>query len=71
MRNGIKYKYECPLYLNGIGTICPDFTFLSPRTGEEICWEHNGKVNDPTYDRNMVKKIQEYEKNGILRYVRN
>lgn len=65
-RNGIEYKYECPLYLNGIGTIYPDFTFLSPRTGEEIYWEHNGKVDDPAYARNMVKKIQAYENNGVF-----
>ena len=65
-RNGIEYKYECPLYLNGVGTIYPDFTFLSPITGEEIYWEHNGKVDDPAYARNMVKKIQAYENNGIF-----
>lgn len=64
-RNGIEYKYECPLYLNGIGTVYPDFTFLSQKTGEEIYWEHNGKVDDPAYARNMVKKIQAYENNGI------
>lgn len=27
-RNGILYKYECPLYLKYFGTIYPDFTFL-------------------------------------------
>ncbi|MBQ3162982.1 MAG: hypothetical protein IJC02_00335 [Lachnospiraceae bacterium] len=65
-RNGIEYKYECPLYLNGIGTIYPDFTFLSSKTGEEMYWEHNGKVDDPVYARNMVKKILAYESNGIF-----
>ena len=65
-RNGIEYKYECPLYLNGYGAIYPDFTFLSPHTGEEIYWEHNGMVDDPVYARNMVRKLQEYEKNGIF-----
>lgn len=65
-RNGIEYKYECPLYLNGVGTIYPDFTFLSQKTGEEIYWEHNGKVDNPAYARNMVKRIQAYEDNGIF-----
>lgn len=65
-RNGIEYKYECPLYLDGVGTIYPDFTFFSPTTGKEIYWEHNGKVDDPTYAKNMVKKIQAYENNGIF-----
>lgn len=64
-RNGINYKYECPLYLSGVGTVYPDFTFLSKKTGEEMYWEHNGKVDDPVYARNMVKKIQAYENNGI------
>ena len=32
-RNGIEYKYECPLYLKGIGIVYPDFTFLSKKTG--------------------------------------
>lgn len=65
-RHGIEYKYECPLYLNGIGTIYPDFTFLSPKTGEEIYWEHNGKVDDPGYAKNMVRKILAYENNEIF-----
>ena len=65
-RKGIEYKYEYPLYLNGVGTVYPDFTFLSPQTGEEIYWEHNGMVDDPGYARKMVRKIQEYEKNGIF-----
>lgn len=64
-RNGIEYKYECPLYLKGVGIIHPDFTFLSRKNGEEIYWEHNGKVDDPKYARNMVNRINTYEENGI------
>lgn len=64
-RNGIEYKYECPLYLKGIGLIYPDFTFFSRETGKEIYWEHNGKVDDPAYARKMVQKIQAYENNDI------
>lgn len=65
-RNGIEYKYECPLYLRGMGSIYPDFTFLSRRTGEEVYWEHNGKCDDISYARNMVRKINAYENNGIF-----
>lgn len=65
-RQGIEYKYECPLYLKGIGTIYPDFTFLSKNTKEEIYWEHNGKCDDVAYARKMVKKINAYESNGIF-----
>lgn len=64
--NGVEYKYEAPIYLKGIGTVYPDFTFLSKKNGKEIYWEHNGMVDDPTYARNMVRKIQAYENNGIF-----
>ena len=65
-RNGIEYKYECPIYLNGMGMVYPDFTFLSKKIGKEIYWEHNGLVDDPSYARNMVRKIDAYENNGIF-----
>ena len=64
-RRGIAYKYEHPLYLKGIGTIYPDFTLLSPITREEIYWEHFGKMDDPIYAKNAIKRIQIYEKNDI------
>lgn len=64
---GIEYKYECPLFLKDGIRLYPDFTFLSPITGEEIYWEHNGMVDDPTYAINMIKKVTQYEKNGIFR----
>lgn len=63
---GITYKYECPLILKGVGTVYPDFTFLSPGTGEEIYWEHDGRMDDPEYARNAIRKIETYEKNGIF-----
>ena len=65
-RHGIAYKYECPIYLKEIGAVYPDFTILSPKTGKEIYWEHNGRVDDPIYAKNMVKKINAYENNGIF-----
>lgn len=65
-RHGIAYKYECPLYLKGVGTIYPDFTFLSGKTEQEIYWEHNGRVDNPEYARKMVRKINAYENNGIF-----
>ena len=65
-RHGIEYKYECPLYLKGMGMVYPDFTFLSKRLGKEIYWEHCGMVDEPSYARNMVRKIDAYENNGIF-----
>lgn len=64
-RNGILYKYECPLYLKYFGTIYPDFTFLSKKTKKEIYWEHNGKMDDPIYCQSAIRKLQAYEENGI------
>ena len=64
-RNGIFYKYERPLYLRGVGILYPDFTFLSPKTGGEIYWEHNGRMDDPVYARKAVNKILTYERNQI------
>ena len=65
-RQGIEYKYECPIYLKGMGTIYPDFTFLSKKTEKEMYWEHCGMMDSPEYARNMVRKIEAYENNGIF-----
>ena len=65
-RHGLEYKYECPIYLKGVGTIYPDFTFLSPWTKKEIYWEHNGKMDDPGYAKKAIRRIQAYENNGIF-----
>lgn len=62
---GIIYKYECPLKLKPYGTIYPDFTFLSKKTGQEIYWEHEGMMDNPEYAKNAVQKIELYEKNGL------
>lgn len=64
-RNGIPYKYECPLYLKHFGRVHPDFTFLSKKTKQEIYWEHDGKMDDPIYAQNAIKKIYAYEENNI------
>ena len=63
---GLVYKYECPLHLKPYGTIYPDFTFLSRRTGKEVYWEHEGMLDNPEYARAAVKKIELYEMNGIF-----
>lgn len=63
---GLVYKYESPVYLESYGTVYPDFTFLSPRTGKEVYWEHEGRMDDPGYSASAIKKIQGYEKNGIF-----
>lgn len=57
--------YEKPLYLNGYGTVYPDFTFLSSKTGQEMYWEHEGMLDKQEYARRAVRKIESYQKNGI------
>lgn len=57
--------YEKPLYLKGYGTVYPDFTFLSERTGKEIFWEHEGMMDKQDYARNAIRKIESYQKNDI------
>lgn len=63
----IPYKYECPLKLQSGIIVYPDFTFLSPVTGKEIYWEHNGMMDNPSYMANAFNKIKLYEMNGIIR----
>ena len=64
-RNGIPYKYEHPLFLKGKGIVYPDFTFLSRKTKQEVYWEHDGRMDDPIYAHNAVRKIQAYVENEI------
>lgn len=63
--HNIPYKYEKPIRLEGYGIVYPDFTFLSKRTGKELYWEHEGRMDDPVYAQNAVKKIETYERNGV------
>ena len=62
---GIPYKYECPLKLNGYGTVYPDFTLLNIRNRQEIYLEHFGMMDNPEYAQKAVLKLDTYMKNGI------
>ncbi|WP_342982346.1 hypothetical protein [Ruminococcus sp. 2227st1_E6_2227SCRN_220401] len=64
-RRNIPYKYEKPLYLRGYGTVYPDFSFLSKKTGQEIYWEHEGMMDKQEYARTAIRKIESYQKNDI------
>lgn len=65
-QHNIPYKYECPLFLKPYGIVYPDFTLLSEKTGKEVYWEHEGKMDDLDYARKAVKKIELYQANDIL-----
>jgi hypothetical protein len=63
---GIEYKYECPIKLNGYGIVYPDFTILRKRDGEEVYWEHDGRMDDPKYAEKAIRKINNYISNGLF-----
>ena len=65
-KENIPYRYECPIYLNGLGRVHPDFTVLNVKERKEIYWEHLGMMDDPVYAEKAIKKIAAYEKNGIF-----
>ena len=59
-QNHILYKYERPLEMTIEGRskiVYPDFTILSKRTGKIIYWEHAGRMDDPYYVNEFVKKM--------------
>ena len=61
---GIVFRYECPIYLKGLGQIHPDFIVINKRTGEEFVWEHFGRMDDWRYANDMVKRVEAYHYNG-------
>lgn len=62
---GMPYRYEYPLFINGFGTIYPDFTILKVSTREEFYFEHFGMMDDPEYSGKAVLKLQTYARNHI------
>lgn len=65
-REGVPYRYECPVYLKGIGKVYPDFTVLNVKLRKEIYWEHLGMLDDTAYVDNAIGKIDFYEQSGIF-----
>lgn len=62
--NGIPYRYECPLMVNG-KIIHPDFTVLRLSDNKLIYHEHCGMADKNDYAENMVIRINDYNKEGI------
>lgn len=65
-QEGIPYRYEYPVWLNGFGTVYPDFTVLNIRTRKEMYWEHFGMMDDPVYAEHAFLKMMTYEENGFF-----
>ena len=64
-KNDIPYQYEFPLYLDGLGTIHPDFRCLNVRTRKVVYWEHQGMMGDANYASHALRKLNAYEENGF------
>lgn len=62
---GIPYRYEYPLKLDGIW-IHPDFTVLRKSDRKEFLWEHLGMMDDAEYCQRALQRIWTYENNGIM-----
>ena len=68
-KNKILYKYERPLNIRMDGmikTIYPDFTILNITTGKITYWEHAGRMDNPDYADDFVKKTNAYIQNDML-----
>lgn len=68
-RKDILYKYERPLEVMENGrqkTIYPDFTIINRHTGAITYWEHAGRMDDPYYANEFVRKMNTYVANDLL-----
>lgn len=65
-KNGIPYRYECPLKLKNGRIIHPDFTTLNVRKRRVCYWEHRGKMDSYDYANRSVERIKDYQNNGIF-----
>ncbi len=63
---GIPYRYEYPLHLQGYGIVHPDFLVLNKRTRKEYYWEHFGRMDDMEYCNKTIRKIGSYQRNNIF-----
>ena len=59
-RNNIPYRYEYPVYHDGILIAAPDFNCLNVRLRQEHYWEHLGMMGDQNYAGQNVIKFEKY-----------
>ena len=68
-RKDLDYRYERPLKLRAKNgeeiNIHPDFTIINKHTGRIYYYEHAGKMDDPKYATDFVKKMELYAANNI------
>lgn len=59
-RHGIPYRYEFPVYSNGVLMAAPDFNCLNVRLRKEYYWEHLGMMGKEDYANRNAAKIEKY-----------
>lgn len=67
--NSVPYKYECPLVLqidDELITIHPDFTLLRMSDRKVLYFEHCGMMDNEEYADELVKRINQYSRAGII-----
>lgn len=62
--NGIAYRYEPKLYING-RLFRPDFEIYT-KDGRHIIWEHLGIMDNEEYRRKAFEKIEQYILAGFV-----
>lgn len=62
---GIPYRYEEVLTLPNGETVAPDFTLWDKKRRRVMYHEHFGLIDDPTYRKSNLKKIDDYRRAGI------
>jgi hypothetical protein len=65
LAKNVKYAYEAPLKM-GNEQRYPDFTIVDDESGRTFYWEHLGMMEDPTYERRWMRKLETYRRAGIL-----
>ena len=62
-RHNIPYRYEYPVYQDGVLMAAPDFNCLNVRLRKDYYWEHLGMLDDEAYADNNVRKLNKYTLN--------
>lgn len=65
-RKNILFRYEPEIRLPNGKVFRPDFEIINSTTGKIFFLEHVGKLGDPDYARQFVRKMNDYAKAGII-----
>jgi hypothetical protein len=69
--NKIQYAYEAAITDEKGITIHPDFTIEDSASGITYYWEHLGMLTKDDYRSKWKRKLEWYERNGIVDYLKN